>query len=99
MKVHVCNVAMINKLSFTHKAPIKTTIDDKFYDIYHNLRKKGMIFHENYLHQNRLLADDSQDICLICYFLKKAAKFEIVSCCKLRPLFHVYLNDFEFHTF
>ena len=37
-----------------------------------------MIFHEN-----RLPADDSHEIsCLICYF-EKAAKFEIVVCCKI----------------
>ena len=39
-----------------------------------------MIFHEN-----RLPADDSHEIsCLICYFWKKAAKFEIVVCSKLK---------------
>ena len=36
------------------------------------------------LHENCLPADNSHELsCLICYFEKKAAKFEIVVCCKL----------------
>ena len=39
-----------------------------------------MVFHETHLP-----ADDSHEIsCLISYFGKKAAKFEIVVCCKLK---------------
>ena len=54
-------------LSLTLKAPITIAADDKFCDIFPNFRKKyGMMFHEN-----RLPADDFQEISfLICYFLK-----------------------------
>ena len=61
------------------KAPITTAADDKFYNIFPKFRKKGMIFHEN-----RLPTDDSHEIsCLFCHFFEKAAKLEIVVCCKL----------------
>ena len=53
-------------LSFlTLKAPITTAADDKFCDIFPDLRYiYGMI-----LHENRLPADDSHEIsCLICDF-------------------------------
>ena len=68
-----------NSAKFTLKAPITTAADDNFCVIFPNFRKKkGMIFHEN-----RLPADNSYEISyLICYF-QKAAKFEIVVCCKL----------------
>ena len=51
--------------ALTLKAPITTSADDKFCDIFTNfLTKKGMI-----LHENRLPADDSHEIsCLIGYF-------------------------------
>ena len=62
----------------TLKAPITAEADDKFCNIFPNFQKKsGMIFHEN-----RLPADDSHEIsCLVIF--EKAAKFEIVICCKL----------------
>ena len=51
-------------------------------------KNKRMIFHEN-----RLPADDSHEIsCLICYFYK-AAKFEIVVCCKLKV--ELYANSVQ----
>ena len=44
-------------------------------------------------HVNLLPAGDPREIsCLICYFLKKAAKFEIVVCCKLK----VVLNGLKY---
>ena len=50
----------------TLKVPNMTAADDKFCIIFLSFRKKkGMIFHEN-----RLPADDSHEICLICYFRK-----------------------------
>ena len=57
----------IQKIKLTLKAPITTAADDKFWDIFPNLRKKsGMIFHEN-----RLPADNSHEISwLICCFWK-----------------------------
>ena len=41
----------------TLKAPITTAADDTFFNFFHNLRKKGMIFREN-----RVPADDSHEI-------------------------------------
>ena len=43
-------------------------------------KKQGMIFHENCLQ-----ADNSHEISglILFFFLKKAAKFEIVVCCKM----------------
>ena len=53
---------MINEL--TLKGPIRTAADHKFCYIFPNLKKIGMIFHENCLP-----ADNSHEIsCLICYF-------------------------------
>ena len=58
--------------------PITTAADNKFFIIFPDFRKKlGMIFHENHLP-----ADDSHDHALFAIF-EKAAKFEIVICCKL----------------
>ena len=59
------------------KAPITTAAEDIFWEIFPNLKKKIRydISWES--------SDDSHEIlCLICYF-EKAAKFEIVVCCKL----------------
>ena len=62
-----------NIIKLTLKAPFPTAADDKFCDIFLNFPKKyGMI------------ADDYHEISrLICFFFEKAAKFEIVICCKL----------------
>ena len=69
-----------NKLDLdvlTLKAPITTVADDKLCDIFSNFRKKkGMIFHEN-----RLPADDSHEICLICYYRKGS---KILNCSLLQ---------------
>ena len=65
------------KKKLTLKVPITTAADNKFCNIFPNfLKKSGLIFHEN-----RLPADDSHEICLIIF--EKAAKFEIVVCCKV----------------
>ena len=62
----------------TLKASMTTAADGKFCDIFSNFQKKGMICHEN-----RLLADDSHEISCLIVIFEKAAKFEIVFCCKL----------------
>ena len=65
-------------LPLTPKAPIITVADDKFCDIFSNFRKKqGMI-----LHESRLPADNSHEISCLFVIFEKAAKFEIVVCCK-----------------
>ena len=65
--------------NLTLKAPITTAADDKFCNIFLNFRKKiRLIFHEN-----RLPADDSHEISYLFVIFEKAAKFEIVVCCKL----------------
>ena len=51
-----------------------TAADDKFRDIFPNLKKKGMIFQ-----RNRLPADHHAFFVIF----EKAAKFEIVFCFKL----------------
>ena len=81
MTVKECTLTQLISLQIglTLKTPITTAADDKFCNIFPNFqKKKGMIIHENCLP-----ADNSREIsCLICCF-EKAAKFEIVVCCKL----------------
>ena len=57
-----CSYGNFVNLQCDSQVLITTAADDTFCDIFPNFRKKGMIFHEN-----RLPADDSQEIsCLIC---------------------------------
>ena len=60
--------------TITLKAPIPTVADDKFCNIFPNFQKKqGMISYETILMQYHALF----------VIFEKAAKFEIVTCCKL----------------
>ena len=77
-------VLLSTRHMLTLKAPITTAADNKFFDIFPNDRKKtkqkkqGMMFHEN-----RLPADDPHEISCLIFYFEKAARFEIVVCCKL----------------
>ena len=63
-------------LQLALKVPIPTAADDKFCNISPNFQTKyGMIFHEN---QTSLMKYHALFV-----IFEKAAKFEIVVCCKL----------------
>ena len=53
-----------------------TAADDKFYNIFPNFRKKGMVFHEN-----RLPSDDSHEISWFDIFENGG---KIWNCCRLQ---------------
>ena len=67
--------------ALTFKAPITTAADDKFCDIFTNYQQKEGII----LHENRLLADDCQEISfLISKIRKDVAKFVVCCSCDWR---------------